>query len=432
MPTKRELNPIAGPVRGRKPASKWYTKPSHGATSRQRTHVSPVDAVLESVFPDQKYLFRHRSLHEPLSPLKSPPQSRQATFLESYCPVPRVPLLTHACTDFDLLLNPDAGGMHDTAQLLAALNLSADGGFVFDRAYDRAKSQVVPAVSLAFSRLAAGLDTPSRQTTLREMWRQASAAMLAHWWRRVWRRWLHTAATRLHKRLRVFCIETRDAGDPRSLHALLKDRCIVESYAPGTYVLPRRDQPNAVFVVVGAIMIFFGVALSLLAAVALDYWYNDMPAAYLSLVALGFIALLLVSVVSKLLSEITDFSTARNADAVAAKIVAFEADVVVGCGYGSDVVSELVARTKWAGPTLLVAPNFVTPSLGKRVWLQTCGCTKPLQMPEKAAKTLDDGQPRSYSLLSAPCCTGSCHLSSDLALESVLLTYRCSHALPKT
>ncbi|KDO35562.1 hypothetical protein SPRG_00407 [Saprolegnia parasitica CBS 223.65] len=232
-------------------------------------------------------------------------------------------------------------------------------------------------------------------------------------------------APELHKRVRVFCVESRQPSEAGSLPSLLKEACVIDSFVPGTYVLPRRGQPNAVFMVVGAIMIFLGVAVSLLAAVALDYWYNDMPAAYLSIVSLGFIALMLVSVISKLLTEITDFSTARNADVVASRIAAFEADVVVGIGYGCNVVSELVARSKWTGPTLLLSPRFVTPTLGKKVLIQSCGCAKPVQMPAKAVKTLDDSLERSYSLLEdAHCGNKLCGLATDRLLESILTALR--------
>ncbi|OQS04719.1 hypothetical protein THRCLA_03061 [Thraustotheca clavata] len=247
---------------------------------------------------------------------------------------------------------------------------------------------------------------------LQEMWQRASATSIQQWWRHRKAWWAHTRKSQLflckknsksgydrvcllpltkqqaigmnppsidelpsdvRKALRVYCIEPHVATDTRSMHALLKNEFIVESLAPTIYVLPRRGQPNAVFLVIGAIMIFLGVAVSLLAAIALDYWYNDMPAACLSLISLGFIALLLVSIISKLVTEITDFSKTRNACIVSSKLSSFNPDILVGHGYGCTIVSQLIADGKWVGPTLLLAPDSTPSSLGKNVYLQTCG-----------------------------------------------------------
>ncbi|EQC39279.1 hypothetical protein SDRG_03482 [Saprolegnia diclina VS20] len=382
-----ELTP--GATRAKKLGPAWdqeHTSSHDARRAMGSVRASPVDAVLESVFPDQKYLFRYRSLTQARSPpvRLTPLSSRRARFLTNYCPVEQVPL-QEPCdvTDIRLLLNPDLAGLFDQEQLLRVLDMSIDEVFTLDQACGAASKSVVAYVSTCFSRLVA------------------------------------TAA------------ESRQPGETGSLPSLLKEACVIGSFVPGTYVLPRRGQPNAVFMVVGAIMIFLGVAVSLLAAVALDYWYNDMPAAYLSIVSLGFIALLLVSVISKLLSEITDFSTARNADVVASRIAAFDADVVVGIGYGCDVVSELVARSKWAGPTLLLAPRFLTTMLGKKVLIQSCGCAMPVQMSAKAAKMLDDCHERSYSLLENTHCGNKlCGFASDRLLESILATVRLGQLRP--
>ncbi|KDO35565.1 hypothetical protein SPRG_00408 [Saprolegnia parasitica CBS 223.65] len=119
---------------------------------------SSVDAVLESVFPDQKYLFQYRSLAQARStPVRlTPLSSRRARFLTNYCPIDQVPL-QEPCdvTDIRLLLNPDIAGLFDQEQLLRVLDMSVDELFTLDQACGAATKSVVAYVSTCFSRLVA-------------------------------------------------------------------------------------------------------------------------------------------------------------------------------------------------------------------------------------------------------------------------------------
>ncbi|KAF0704768.1 hypothetical protein AaE_014775 [Aphanomyces astaci] len=200
--------------------------------------------------------------------------------------------------------------------------------------------------------------------------------------------------------LRVLCVESRHAYvcsrsyaaikitltrrfDPASMSSLLSAGCTVRTYQPTTHILPSSKDDNFIAIHFGLCLVFVALAISMVTIIVVDYWHNDMKAAWFAFGAFSFVMLLLSSVVLLLVDEVNVYSATRNCSAIATTIQEFSPDVVVGalpyprhsmcttnarqagCAYGGDLVLKIITQPtyEWVGPSVVVQPTAMTPEL---------------------------------------------------------------------
>ncbi|KAH9118266.1 hypothetical protein LEN26_012213 [Aphanomyces euteiches] len=191
--------------------------------------------------------------------------------------------------------------------------------------------------------------------------------------------------TRNTAKLRVLCVETSEKENNWASSQLNQD-CNVRTYCPTTSLWPSKEDLSSIVVQMGVCFLFVIVGISMLTVVVLDYWYNDVLAAYVVLAAFAFIVLLLISVVLELIDAIQNSAVKRHRGAVLSLVQEFKPSVLVGCGYGGQIVVDILSQPKspWDGPSVVIDPTNISQAQAKAierlpVWLATSSFNEEFQ-----------------------------------------------------
>ncbi|KAG9415288.1 hypothetical protein AC1031_008731 [Aphanomyces cochlioides] len=174
--------------------------------------------------------------------------------------------------------------------------------------------------------------------------------------------------TRNTAKLRVLCVETSDKDANNWASSQLMQECNVRTYCP-TSLWPSKEDSSSIVVQMGVCFLFVIVGISLLTVVALDYWYNDVLAAYVVLAAFAFIFLLLISVVLELIDAIQSSAVKRHRGAVLSLVQEFKPSILTGCGYGGQIVVDILSQPKspWDGPSVVIDPTNISQAQAKAI-----------------------------------------------------------------
>ncbi|KAF0690756.1 Aste57867_17875 [Aphanomyces stellatus] len=192
--------------------------------------------------------------------------------------------------------------------------------------------------------------------------------------------------------LRVFCVDGRHPSRDGSLLALLQNRedIVVRSYCPTTSIFPPKEEKSAIALLFVLCVVFVCVAASKLILFTLEFNHEDPFTANVLLAAFAFVALLLASVVDEVFREVrlNSLKQSENGSALAAAVRDFECDVLVGRGYGGDLVLHVLSdakKYKCSLPSVVLHPasaaqGAFSEPIHPALLVSTCTCDGPMSI----------------------------------------------------